>query len=397
MRQSIRPEAGRLLVLSENFPPIIGGSARWAGKIAEYWPGPVDVLMARRDGLGGLSRHGRITSHRRRFVFPSWAPDRIASVGGYFSYTGQALWLAARGRPRWVLVGRGLPEGMAALAVKTFIRRPYAVLAHGEEIATCDSSGLLRRQLRMVYSQAKLVIANSQNTARLALACGARDDNCIVCHPGMDAARFGQIVSRAEARARLGLKDEKVLLSVGRLEWRKNQQAVVRAMSRVLAGGLRVKYLVAGDGDQRTALEQLARQLSVESHVRMLGAVPEEMLTALYRASDLFVLPGLATPTQFEGFGIVFLEAAAAGIPSICGRAGGSAEAVLDGQTGLVIDGSDEAGLIAALDRLLRDDDLRERMGRQARQRAIEQFDWPVLMRQLLGRMQVAPVEEVTA
>ncbi len=377
----------RLLILSENFPPTVGGSARWAGKIAEHWPGPVEVLMGRADGLPRKQKTEGLVCHRTRFVFPSWGPDNLKSIWSYMTYGTKSLGVAIRHRPQWTLVGRGLPEGMAAMALRSLLRIPYAVLAHGEEIATCMSSGVLGKMLSRVYRKARLVIANSENTRQLALRCGATEDNCIVSHPGTDAERFGRDVDVESLREQLGLGQDVVVLSVGRLEWRKNHRAVVEAVGRLNNGGLAVSYIIAGSGDQRDALERQIAELSLGDKVLLLGRVEEDRLVELYHLADIFTLPGVRTQTQFEGFGIVFIEAAAAGVPSICGNAGGSAEAVVDGQTGLVVDGADVGQLTDAMETLVRDDQKRVEMGCRAKARAKAEFDWASLTESVIQEM----------
>ncbi|MFW5869272.1 MAG: glycosyltransferase family 4 protein [Planctomycetota bacterium] len=370
----------RLLILSENFPPVVGGSARWAGKIAEYWPGRVDVLMAGGKGLAARFVGGHVVSYRRRFVFPSWGPDDLQSCLGYFTYVGQAVSLAIRRRPGWILVGRGLPEGVAAMTIQRLMGVPYAVLAHGEEIATCQSSGLLRRMLASVYGRANLVIANSLNSRHLAMHAGACEAKTVVSHPGVDTTRFSQPVDVSFVRRELGIGDEVMVLSVGRLEWRKNHRAVVNAVKELVQRGRRVAYVIAGSGEEEGRLTEQVRRLGIESSVRLLGRVSDEQLVGLFRSADVFALPGITSKTQFEGFGIVFLEAAAAGVPSICGNAGGSPEAVIDGETGLVVDGSDATQVQEALERLVTDESLRGQMGRLAQTRVMKQFDWSILM-----------------
>ncbi|MFP4354885.1 MAG: glycosyltransferase family 4 protein [Phycisphaerae bacterium] len=376
-----------MLILSENFPPMVGGSARWAGKIAEHWPGPVQVLMARSGNLSDRESKGRVDCHRTRFSFPSWAPDNGQSIWSYLAYTSKAMRLAARHRPRWCLVGRGLPEGVAAMAVRLVLRVPYAVLAHGEEIATCMSSRILRKMLSRVYRKAGVVIANSENSRRLALQCGARRDNCIVSHPGTDVSRFSREVDVESLRKELGLAEGPVVLSVGRLERRKNHQAVVEAIARLVRDGMSVSYLIAGTGEEQETLKAQIKERKLESVVHLLGCVDEDRLVELYHLADVFALPGIETATQFEGFGIVFVEAAAAGVPSVCGRAGGSREAVLDGRTGLAVDGDDLDQVTDALDRLVRDDFFRKQMGARARERALAELDWQHLTGSLIEQL----------
>jgi phosphatidylinositol alpha-1,6-mannosyltransferase len=143
--------------------------------------------------------------------------------------------------------------------------------------------------------------------------------------------------------------------------------------------------IAGGRGRDRRRLEARAGKLGVTDRVRFLGAVPDAALAPLYASADVFSMPcrdrwlGL----EAEGFGIVFVEAAATGVPSVAGRSGGSHEAVIDGETGLVVDGRSAREVRAALDRLLADDELRARMGLAARDRAVSAFSYDSLVERL--------------
>ena len=147
--------------------------------------------------------------------------------------------------------------------------------------------------------------------------------------------------------------------------------------------------VIAGAGRDRGRLD--ARVRDSGAPVRMLGVVPDDELPLLYGVADVFVMAcrdrwlGL----EQEGFGIVFLEAAACGVPQVAGRSGGADEAVVDGQTGLVVDEPSDPGRVAAaLRRLLTDDELRRKMGRAARRRARTGFAWDLLAHRLAAALQ---------
>ena len=114
----------------------------------------------------------------------------------------------------------------------------------------------------------------------------------------------------------------------------------------------------------------------MQAHVRFLGFVPEALKPALYGAVDVFAMPVRRDGDSVEGFGIVYMEAAYYGVPSLAGCEGGAVDAVLDMQTGLIVDGLDTVAVTAQLHRLLMDDGLRQRLGAAARQRAREEFSW---------------------
>ena len=192
------------------------------------------------------------------------------------------------------------------------------------------------------------LIANSANTARLvreAFPRAAREVH--VVPPGV-ADAFFQDAAPVEEREWEGLR----LLTVSRLTRaaaRKNVDGVLQALA--VLGDLPVHYTVIGDGDDRPRLEALAGALGVADRVAFLGEVEEGVLRRAYREADLFVLAPVATREDVEGFGIVYLEAGAAGLPVLASRAGGAVDAVEDGVSGLVLDDSSPAAIAAGIRR----------------------------------------------
>jgi phosphatidylinositol alpha-1,6-mannosyltransferase len=209
----------------------------------------------------------------------------------------------------------------------------------------------------------------------------------VVVPPGVDTARFhplGPDDRRAE-RARLGLDpDGPLVVGLSRLVPRKGFDVLIEATAALADRHPGLQVAIAGAGRDRARLEHLAGRRG--SPVRFLGRLPEEDLPVVHAVADCFAMlcrdrwAGL----EQEGFGIVFLEAAACGVPQVAGRSGGSAEAVLDGATGIVVDGSKDVGAVAgALDRILADAALGARLGDASRARAVEEFDYDVLARRL--------------
>jgi phosphatidylinositol alpha-1,6-mannosyltransferase len=137
-----------------------------------------------------------------------------------------------------------------------------------------------------------------------------------------------------------------------------------------------LQYLIAGDGQERDRLEDLARARAVHQHVRFLGGVSDDQLPSLYAACDIFLMPTRQDASDVEGFGIVFLEAAATGKPSIGGRNGGVPEAVADGETGLLVEGTNSGELANAIRTLARSPTLRATMGAAGRRRVVQSFTW---------------------
>jgi phosphatidylinositol alpha-1,6-mannosyltransferase len=228
------------------------------------------------------------------------------------------------------------------------------------------------------------VVAAGRYAAREAEHAAGAPLRGVLVPPGVDVERFRPIAAtdRGAVRETFGLDpDRPLVLGVSRLVPRKGFDVLIDAV----AGLPDVQLALAGAGRDRRRLERRAVERGITDRVRFLGRVPDdESFPWLYACADVFAMPcrdrwgGL----EAEGFGIVFLEAAAAGVPAVAGRSGGSHEAVVDGDTGFVVDGRalDVRGALAAL---LADDDLRERMGAAARARAVTEFSYDTLAARL--------------
>jgi phosphatidylinositol alpha-1,6-mannosyltransferase len=179
-----------------------------------------------------------------------------------------------------------------------------------------------------------------------------------------------------------------VILTVGRLQKRKGHDMLIRALPAIRAAVPDVLYAIVGDGEERAGLEALADEVGVRAHVQFRGEPGDDELVQCYQQCDLFVLPNREVNGDFEGFGMVLVEAQACGKPVIAGDSGGTAETLEIGATGLICDCTTPAPLAAAVTELLVHPDLLPRMGEAARKRAVERFDWLALAndaRRILG------------
>jgi phosphatidylinositol alpha-1,6-mannosyltransferase len=250
------------------------------------------------------------------------------------------------------------------------IRKPYmAELRHR----------VRRRAVRRALPSVRHVFTNSAYTAALASEhLALPPERITVCQPGVDD-RFFQKHEPADDRT---LR----LLTVTRLTKytaRKNVDGVLAALPAVRRQ-LAVRYTVVGDGDDRARLELLARDLGLSEAVSFAGTLSAGELLAYYRRSDLFVLAAKATSDDVEGFGIVYLEAAASGVPAICSREGGAVSAVQPGRNGIVIPGSAPADIAAGILEFARD---RGRYAPELVAASVEASRWAAVAARLRARM----------
>jgi len=269
------------------------------------------------------------------------------------------------------------------------IAAPIAVLAHGMELPP-DASPRKARRIFSAFGRARAIIANSAYTAERARRF-VKDDGppIIVVPPPIPAQSEPNAEALAEIDALIAGRSP-VLATLARLEPRKGIDAVLRALPAVRRAFPRAVYLVAGGGADSNRLEALAGSLGVEDAVHFLGRIDEAQKAALLTRADLFVMPTRRDGDSIEGFGIAYIEAAFRGKPALAGRAGGASDAVIDGETGLLCDGANDAEIEAALRRLLSDEPLRKRLGAAAQARARSELTWSVALPRYLAALSLS-------
>lgn len=364
-----------LLLVSQFFPPAVGGSAVLLANVYSRLGRTVRVLTDPDSSPSPDGAQGPFDVRHVRLATPHWG---LSHPGGLLHHlrTARAIRKAAApGEP--VHCARVLPEGVAAWLARATGGPRYVCWSHGEDLATAALSRELKLVTRLVLRGAAASLANSRNTAGLLRALGVPEDGIRVAHPGVDAARFHPGVDGTPVRRRLSLRDgDCLLLSVGRLQLRKGHDLTIRAVAQ-LAGELPgLRYAIVGSGEEEARLRALAAETGVADRVMFAGKVPEEELPAWYAAADVFVLANRREGEDIEGFGIVFLEAQATERPVVAGDSGGVPEAIADGETGFLVGGTDVGELAAVLRRLAGSAELRARLGRAGRERVRTGFTW---------------------
>jgi len=368
-------EGPGILLLSELFPPAVGGSAVLFSGIYSRVPQDVVVLTDAAASPGAADeRRGRLRVLRRGIGTRRWG---VLDVSGVAHHLRVAWYTRTLGADSVVHCARALPEGLAAAIARTAGGPPFVCWTHGEDLVTASTSRELSSLTKWVYRRAAAAVANSRNTARLLLDIGVLPEKIEVVYPAVDASRFHPGVDGGHLRRRLGLHDDTVLLlSVGRLQRRKGHDVTLTALSQLVGPVPRWHYVVVGDGQERRRLEGLVAGYGLADRVTFVGEVDDEQLPAWYAASDIFIMPNRVDEGDIEGFGIVFLEAAAAGRPVIGGDSGGVPEAVERDETGLLVDGTDPHAVGEAICTLASAPELRARLGWAGRDRVIRRFTW---------------------
>ncbi len=372
------------LVVSENFPPRVGGSGRWLWELYRRLPRDEYVVAAGADPRAAeFERRHDVRVFRIPLSMQTRGMVSLHGLCGYLRGIARVWKLVRREHVEAIHCGRCLPEGWMALAVHWFTGLPYLLYVHGEEMNTASTSRELTWMARRVLANAKIIIANSHNTrAILSREWNVPPERMRVLHPGVDTRRFVPAARNDVVRGQLGWGDRPVLLTVGRLQKRKGHDQLIAALPAIRAQFPDILYAIVGDGEERASLESLSEKLGVTSHVQFLGEVADEQLVVCYQQCDLFLLPNRQVGRDIEGFGMVLLEAQACGKPVVAGASGGTAETMQPGISGEIVPCNGPDPLAAVIQRLLADRTLLARMGTAGRRWCEEHFDWDKLVRQ---------------
>ncbi len=366
------------LVLTELFLPTKGGTAVWFAEVYRRLSGKeTHIVTADVPGAAAVDATHPNTVHRITMRRVTWL--RPESLGMYANLFINSLWLALTHRFTAIHAGRALPEGITAWLVARLTLHPVVIYAHGEELTTWGHGGKYKA-MRFALRHADRVIANSEFTRDALIKMDVDPASITLIYPGVDVTRFHPGLACADLRQSVGVTDAgKLILSVGRLSRRKGFDQVIQALPALIYAGLDIQYVLIGIGEDYDYLFDLAHKHGVVGRVHLLGHVCADDLPRWYNACDVFIMPNREINGDTEGFGMVFLEAAACGKPAIAGQAGGTGAAVVDGVTGFRVDGTDTVAVTIALQRILENTLYAQQIGNRALTRAIKRFDWSIV------------------
>ncbi|ABM14345.1 glycosyltransferase family 4 protein [Mycolicibacterium sp. jd] len=365
----------RILLVTNDYPPRRGG-------IQAYLEALVEHLVASGE-------------HSLTVYAPKWKGaedyDSVAAATGYevVRHPGTlmvpeptvALRMRRLIRERGidtVWFGAAAPLALLAPLARAAGARRVIASTHGHEVGW-SMLPLARTALRRIGNDTDVVTFISAYTrGRFASAFGP---HAALEHvpPGVDTDRFvPDEVARAELRARYGLGERPVVVCVSRLVPRKGQDMLIRALPAIRQRVPGAALVIVGGGPYRTALHRLAHTFGVAEDVVFTDGVPGEELPAHHAMADVFAMPcrTRGSGLDVEGLGIVYLEASSTGVPVVAGRSGGAPETVVDGETGVVVDGWDVGAIAAAVGDLLADPARAAAMGAAGRQAVLDNWRW---------------------
>ena len=367
----------KVLVVTNDFPPKVGGINYYVSHLVRRFPaGEITVFASDWPGSEAFD-----ASFPHRVV--RWSSDSMYPTPGVFD---RVVELTASEGADVVLFGAAMPLAMMGRGITRKTGVPYATFTHGVEIWSAKLP-VSRSLLAGVARNAALVMGVSVWATDLTRSVVGDHTPIELLPPGIDADLFHPGVDDAWVRDRHGLGDAPVICCVSRLTLRKGQDQIIRALPQVADEVPDVRFLIVGAGPDYERLRSLARRKEVDDRVVFAGEVAYEDLPAYFRAGDVFAMPCRTRKwgLEVEAFGAVFLQASAVGRPCVAGDSGGAPEAVVDGETGLVVDGTDRHQVAEAILRLLTDPERAAKMGAAGADRVHREFTWDALASRLRG------------
>ena len=340
----------RILLVSRNFPPLLGGMERLNQHLLQELEREYEVLL-----VGPAGAKGYVSNPERARTCPPRPVSAFLACAAM-----QGMRLGRRERPRLVIAGSGVNAPPAWVAAKASGAR-WMVYLHGLDLVAKNI--LYQRVFLPIIRRADAWLVNSHATARLAEAAGLDGARIHLLHPGVEipgTAGADQIQAWRDSR---GLGERPLLLSVGRLTKRKGlREFVLHALPAILAVHPGALLVVVGE-EPRSALSastigvemlrEAAHANGTHASLQILGRLSDTQLGLAYRAATALVFPVLDSPDDIEGFGMVAIEAAAHGLPTVAFSVGGIPDAVAEGISGYLIVPGDYAGMAARLSALL--------------------------------------------
>lgn len=346
------------ILLTLEYPPFKGGVANYYGHLVRHWPD--------REGI-------QVINHNHGHWFMSlWSLRKALS----------------KNPGAYVLIGQVLPLGTVAWLQYLIKPYNYGVFLHGMDFSFALSRPRKKWLMFKILKKAKKIICANSYVAELVKNWKPEfADKIIIINPGIDASSFDRLENTTLLlQDKYQTKDKVTLLSLGRLVKRKGVDMVIRALATLdEATKNKICYLVAGTGEADYYLKDLAVNENVK--VIFTGEVSDLEKWSLLDLCDIFIMPSRSVKGDFEGFGIVYLEANLYGKPVIAGLSGGVSDAVINEKTGLLVDPENVTEIAAAVKLLVLNSEERLRLGKFGRERATSDFLWVNQIKKLYNNL----------
>ena len=358
----------KTLLFTLEYPPFKGGVANYYGNLAKYWPisESLKVLDNNRNELIIRETNG----------FLSWWPS-ISAFKRYFD----------KEKPDYVLVGQILPLGTVVCFWSLFKTIKYGVFLHGMDFSFAFRTPWKKFLTKLILKRAdKIISANSYVAGRVLEFYPEFEYKSETVNPGViDTSPIVSADDLDSLRSQYNIDGKTILLSVGRLVKRKGVDRVIEALRQLPdEKAHNLIYFIAGEGPEEKYLRELVPFKDIKKII-FLGNITEDEKWLWLNLCDIFIMPARDIRGDYEGFGIVYLEANLCGKPVIAGDVGGVRDAVINNFNGLLIDSEKIDNIISSINTLAENPELRKKLGLQGQARAIKDFNWEKQVNKLVG------------
>lgn len=372
---------GRTLVITNDFPPRPGGIQTFGYEIVRRFdPESVTVLTSNWEGAAEFdaAQDFKIVRANTQTLVPSKSTLSMARQ------------IVVAENVTQVLFGAAAPLGLLAAPLRKLGVTNIVGMTQGHETGWAMTPGT-RQALRKIGNDTDYLTYISEYTHKkiakaLSPSAAARMRRIV---PGVDSTEFSpdNLSSGNQLRTELGWIDRPVIVCVSRLMARKGQDELIRALPIIQQTVANASLIIVGDGPYRKDLERLVKKLGLENFVHLTGKVSQTELSKWYAAGDIFAMPCRTRMGGWdvEGLGIVFLEGSATGLPVIVGDSGGAVDAVIDGETGYLVDGTNTAEIAGRIAYLFANPDIAKKMGEAGRNWVTQEWTWDQNFKKLDG------------
>lgn len=373
----------KTLLITSNFFPVEGGIGAYLGLYFDLPRNRVVVYAPQEGNYEEFDGESGVKTYRSLWMGP---PRKWKRLLRYVFLPLEVLNIVRRERIEAIhLANIGAVPATLLIPLK-FLRIPLLCFTHGVELFKTK-----KFFAKSFLEGSALIVANSNFTKEVSKKrYGIPGSKIIVFHPGFDPKLLKDRPPLDDLKRKYGTEGKFVILTVSRIVWRKGHETVLQALAQLKENGFKdFKYLIVGRGRRGMDVREVVSDLRLDKEVEFVGYVENESLPKFYQLCDVFVMVPRDIEGDYEGFGIVYLEASAFGKPVVGSKSGGVPDAVGDGRTGLLVEPNDADELADVLLRLVEDRELREKLG-EAGLRRSKSFTWDKLAKRFLKILEAA-------
>ncbi len=360
----------KILIITLEYPPQVGGIASYIFNYAQVLAGDKIIYAPRLAGDSAFDQTKQLKVIRRSpywILWPRWL-RMLFQIGS----------IIKQEKITELHIHHVLPVGYIGYWFLKRKKISYTLFLHGTDFNMATKNKFKANRFHTICSQASRTVVNSEFLKTKLLARFDDLKNVIVVNPGPGSIFFNGVdeAALAKRRAELALTGKKVILTVARLAEGKGYPHLIRVMPEILKSIPNLVWIIIGNGPKKKNIMDLIQNHSLQNVVRFLGTVAYADLPFYYHLANAFVLLTHPDEVSEEGWGTVFLEAAASDLPVVAGRVGGVEEAVLNLETGLVVDVHQDKAVVNAIVEILKNPEFAKQMGQVGKARVLSEFTW---------------------